>query len=229
MCKSLEELWQACGVVPVRCDAGLEAGNILVYALHLDRGFPDMALPFLSDDEKARASRYGRRRDGMRFIISRAMLRGVLGLHAGIDPSRLALRYGPHGRPMLAPGQAEGLDFSLARSEDWCVIAIGRGRRIGVDLESLGSAAMIESMQALLSEEDRAAIATSSPNDHDSRLVAAWTAMEARAKAIGSGIDKAFCDASLECKHFQIGSKMIGCVAADGCNWQMDLVIQNDL
>ncbi len=76
---SLVDLWWACGVPSPKRDEGLKSGQVLVHALPLDRGSMKAAWPFLSHDEHTRAVSYGRELDGLRFAISRTLLRGVLG------------------------------------------------------------------------------------------------------------------------------------------------------
>ncbi|MGA9097349.1 MAG: 4'-phosphopantetheinyl transferase superfamily protein [Methanotrichaceae archaeon] len=225
MFKTLTALWQACGVSPPKCIPRAEVGQILVYVLPLDRGSMKALWPFLSDDEKARAISYGRELDGLRFAVSRALLRSVLGLYTGIHPGRLILRYGPHGRPYLSQWQAKGIDFNLARRDDCCVIGLALNRHIGIDLEPRRSAALVESMLTMLPAEDRAVIDSAQGLDRSRCLITAWTKLEARAKAIGIGLDEmAMYNDALECQHFKLGSELLGCVASEDHNWQMKLI-----
>jgi phosphopantetheinyl transferase len=225
---SLVDLWWACGVSPPKREEGLKSGQVLVHALPLDRGSMKAAWPFLSHDEHARAVSYGRELDGLRFAISRTLLRGVLGLYTGINPSNLVFLYGPRGRPRLALDQAEGLDFNLARRDDCCVIALGLGRRIGVDLESNRSSKLVEAAVMMFAEENRFALEEALWNDRNMSLIEEWTSLEAGAKAIGTGLcDNVTHNATLTCQNFELGKEWIGCVASEGHNWQLKL-IQND-
>jgi phosphopantetheinyl transferase len=200
-----------------------------VYVLPLNRGSTEAVLPFLSNDEKVRVACYGRERDGRRFAVSRTLLRGVLALHTDIDPGRLVFFEESLGRPYLMKVQANGLDFNLARRDDCSVIALGLNRRIGIDIESLRSAILVESMRTMLPAKDRAAIEAVCGLDRSKRLIAAWTSLEARAKAIGTGLDDtAAKNSALECQHFELDCKFIGCVAAEGRDWQLKLIRQED-
>ena len=158
MCGSPVQLWRACGVTPPEHEEGLDSGQILVYALPLNSGSKKAVWPFLSHDEQVRAASYGRELDGLRFSISRTLLRGVLGLYAGINPCNLVFLIGPRGRPRLASDQAADLDFNLARRDDCCVIALGLGRRIGVDIESCRSSDLVEATMIMFEDENRTAI-----------------------------------------------------------------------
>lgn len=229
MSNSLTDLWWACGVSLPECEADIEAGEILVYLLQLNRGSLHAVWPFLSKDEKTRVAKYGRERDGLRFAISRALLRGVLSLHTDCIPSRLVFHYGLRGRPYLEPNQANGLDFNLARREDCCAIVLGLDRRVGIDIESYYSATLIEPIKAMLPVEDRAAIETVNGSVRNMQLIFAWTALEARAKANGTMLDEeAMFNSELRCRYFELSGGWIGCVAANGRNLQIKLILQED-
>ena len=228
MFKIQTSIWQTCGVTPPECIDGIEAGQVLVHVLPLNCRSKQSVWPFLSNDEIARAISYGRELDGLRFSVSRALLRGVLGQYTGFDPGRLVLRYEPRGRPYLSQRQSNGLNFNMARRDNCCVIALALDRRIGIDVESCSSAALIESMLAMLPAEDQAVIDSAQGLDRSRLLISAWTKLEARAKVLGLGLDhmKTFID-TLECQHFALGQEWIGCVASEDHNWQMKLIQWN--
>ena len=181
--------------------------------------------PFLSHDEQTRAASYGRELDGLRFAISRTLLRGVLGLYTGINPCNLVFLYGPHGRPRLVLAQAKGLDFNLARRDDCCVIALGLGRHIGIDLESNRSSKLVEAAVMMFAGEYGFALEEARGNDRNMSLIEEWTSLEARAKAIGTGLcDMVTHSATLTCQKFELGKEWIGCIASEGHNWQLELI-----
>jgi phosphopantetheinyl transferase len=227
---SLFELWRACGVFPLERDEGLKSGQVLVLALPLDRGSMKAVWPFLSHDEQTRAASYGRELDGLRFAISRTLLRGLLGLYTGINLCDLVFLYGPRGRPQLALDQAKGLDFNLARRDDCCVIALGLGRRIGIDLESNRSSKLVEAAVMMFAGEYGFALEEARGNDHNMSLIEEWTSLEAGAKAIGTGLcDMVTHNATLTCQNFELGKEWIGCVASEGHNWQLKLIQKENL
>ncbi len=228
MSKTLTELWRTCGVSPPEFMTDVEVGQIIVHVLRLNRGSIQAVWPFLSNDEKARAISYGRELDGLHFAVSRAFLRSILGLHTGINPNKLVFCYEPHGRPYLPQWQSNGLDFNLARRYNCCVIGLALDHRIGIDIESCCSAALVESMLTMLPAEDRAVIDSAQGLDRSRCLITAWTKLEARAKAIGIGLDSMDISTdALPCQHFALGHEWIGCVASEDHNWQMKLIQWN--
>ena len=90
----------------------------------------------LSDEEQERAARFRLRRDAIRFRVSRAALRTILGACLGVEPQVLDFRYGPRGKPELAPrfGRA-GLQFNASHSEGVGLYAVTAWRRVGVDID----------------------------------------------------------------------------------------------
>src|SRR4051812_48334230 len=56
----------------------------------------------LSDDERARAARFGRSGLRDRYIAGRGMLRLLLGGNLGIEPISVPLKRGRRGRPEIA-------------------------------------------------------------------------------------------------------------------------------
>jgi hypothetical protein len=60
-------------------------------------------------------------------------------------------------------------------------------------------------------------------------MIFAWTALEARAKAYGTGLDEeATYNSELTCRYFELSGGWIGCVAANGRNLQIKLILQED-
>ncbi len=95
-------------------------------------------LPILSDDEQARAQHFCFEQDRRRFIAGRGILRMILSRYADIPPGRLCFRYGPQGKPALAPtaGLAP-LAFNVAHSRELALYAVAWRRAIGIDLEAI--------------------------------------------------------------------------------------------
>jgi 4'-phosphopantetheinyl transferase len=90
----------------------------------------------LSAPEREREARLRFDQDKFRFRVTRAMTRRVLAGYLGIDPSDCGFENNPHGRPSLvARGGSNTLSFNLSHTRDLIVLAVTRGREIGVDVE----------------------------------------------------------------------------------------------
>jgi 4'-phosphopantetheinyl transferase len=122
-------------------------------------------------------------------IVTRAVLRVVLGEQLGRPPRSLRFGVGEHGKLALAePGGS--WRFSVAHSGDRCAVAVAHRREVGVDLEAVpGALPDLEAVarQRLAPEEAASILDRPEPE----RLVAflrCWTRKEAFLKATGAGL-----------------------------------------
>jgi hypothetical protein len=110
-------------------------GEVHLWRVDLDA--PGIDLGPLSADERARAARLLRDEPRRRWQAGRAALRTVLGGYLGIAPAAVQLRLGRRGKPALAD-PAASLRFNLSHSDELALIALARGREVGVDVERIG-------------------------------------------------------------------------------------------
>jgi 4'-phosphopantetheinyl transferase len=147
----------------------------------------------LSEEERARASRFVRPRDGRRFAVCRGSLRLILGRLMNALPQDVAFRFGAGGKPELAgperPGDAPSPRFNLSHSDDLALIAVSLDRELGVDLERLRTiseaARIVESYFTLAEQAQFAALEEAV---RPSAFLRGWTRKEAILKAKGVGL-----------------------------------------
>lgn len=90
---------------------------------------------FLSNEERSRVDAYRSRSRQQLFVIGRGTLRLILSaLLPGIAPESIRFITSAHGKPALENSTSQ-LQFNLSHSHDTIIIAITRGRAIGVDVE----------------------------------------------------------------------------------------------
>jgi 4'-phosphopantetheinyl transferase len=158
----------------------------------------------LSPDEQDRAARYHFERDRRRFIARRGLLRFVLGSYLGIEPSAVQYCHNTYGKPFLAGTLAEsGLAFSLTHSGGIAFIAIANQRQIGVDLEQCCPQHDCLSLaEQFFASREIALLRSLGAEAVHRTFLMLWTAKEAYAKALGSGLslplDQLEIDASLD-------------------------------
>jgi 4'-phosphopantetheinyl transferase len=142
----------------------------------------------LSPNEHQRADRFRRDQDRQHFIVGRAMLRQILGRYLAIAPNALEFGYEPHGKPFLIG--MPNLHFNLSHSHGLALYAIGRDRRVGVDLEYLSRAlSEVEPLaQRYFSEREYADLIALPVEQRRSAFLRLWTGKEAVLKAIGTGL-----------------------------------------
>ena len=184
-----------------------------------------------TDDERERASRFHRPEDGERFLIAHGTLRLVLADYLRCDP--LALRFGTHanGKPFVEEADVE---FNLSHSGALAVIAVARGRRVGVDVEEVRSMPDLDRVAARVCTPGEIAMLAGLPHrQREHAFLAMWTRKEALAKATGEGIAGVFRDAR-DARDAPAGPDVewtlvdltdlpgyVACVAAEGVGWRL--------
>lgn len=146
----------------------------------------------LSPDERLRARQFHFDRDRSRFVAGRGILRAVLARYLGVPPARIALAYGPHGKPQLAaPWGWTRLRFNLSHSEGLALCAVACGREVGVDLERARPIPeMAQVATQVFSEREQARLRSTSTDNPVTAFFRFWTSKEALLKARGDGFSQ---------------------------------------
>jgi 4'-phosphopantetheinyl transferase len=144
-------------------------------------------LQTLSADEHARAHKFHFEADRKRHIIGRGMSRLLLGHCLGIAGGQLRFEHTEFGKPYLQGGPSLG--FNLSHSGELILVALARGRTIGIDVERM-RADMVEAeiAQRFFSPRECAALAQLAPDLQCEAFFACWTRKEAYLKARGDGL-----------------------------------------
>ncbi|WP_155419432.1 4'-phosphopantetheinyl transferase family protein [Chromobacterium subtsugae] len=142
----------------------------------------------LSPDERLRAARFIRPRDGARYAAAHNALRQLLAAALGADPAALDFAAESAGKPWL-PAYPE-LGFNLSHSGDAALVALARGARLGVDLEQAQRDGRELDWQGIAESYFSAGerLALGDADDGARRFLRMWTAKEAVLKAMGSGL-----------------------------------------
>jgi 4'-phosphopantetheinyl transferase len=86
----------------------------------------------LGRDERERADRFRFEHHRARYVVGRALLRGLLGRYLGTRPEDIEFSYGEHGKPFLA---CPGPWFNLAHSGPVAMFAFSSTAEVGIDVE----------------------------------------------------------------------------------------------
>jgi 4'-phosphopantetheinyl transferase len=141
----------------------------------------------LDAEERARASRLAAGRPRERFIVARALTRLALANALGIDAASVRLAVGPRGKPRLASSRAN-LRFSLSHTGGRGVLALARGREVGVDLERERRIDTFLLARRCFSPQELADFEALPPRERGSALFRCFTRKESFVKALGSGL-----------------------------------------
>ena len=144
----------------------------------------------LSDDERARAARFHFDRDRTAYTIARGTLRTLLGRYLAHPPAQLAFGYRDKGKPyLLAP--AGDLRFNLSHSGQLALLAFGRDRELGVDIEKRRPLSDLVSLaRTSFSPNEYAAFLRLPASDQQHAFFACWSRKEAFIKATGEGVSQ---------------------------------------
>lgn len=161
-------------------------GELHVWRIDLDAAAADSD-PTLDAAERARAARFVFPRDRWRYVAAHAALRRILGHYLGLAPAALPLRRGGEGKPELALPDAPA--FNLSHAGGLALVAIGRVRALGVDIETVRPLPDAELLaQRCFTPAERVVIATTLPRQRTLAVLTCWTRKEALLKTTGDGL-----------------------------------------
>ena len=175
----------------------------------------------LSREEILRTRRFIHRVDQERYIAAHGALRMVLGLYLSVDPQSLEFLIGPHGKPALVQTFTD-LRFNLSHSADLALIAVARGREVGVDVERVERDIEFEPIVDQYFDPTEAwELRTAPPEERVSRFFDLWTRKEASLKAEGVGLVS-----PSRTRHFTACNVCpvpgyAGAVASEGEDWRL--------
>jgi len=143
----------------------------------------------LPSAERDRAEGLRRPQARRRWVASRWALRGILALYLEREPAGVELHFGERGKPMLGAPD-ESLRFNLSHSGGQALIAVGREREVGADIERIGT--------------------------RPEEFYVAWTRHEAIAKCFGTGLGVPLPDEPVAVSALDPGTGFAGAVAVEG-------------
>ncbi len=148
------------------------------------------SLKVLSNDEQERAELFYFNKDREHFIIAHATLRTILGRYLNTDPGRLNFRSGSFGKPYLAQeSNPHDLRFNLSHSAGLALIAVARGRELGVDIERIRPEIMKDGIaNRFFSPLETATLCALPDHLRTEAFFNCWTRKEAYIKARGEGL-----------------------------------------
>ncbi len=201
----------------------------------------------LSVDEKARAARFAFDRDRQRFILSHALLRLILSRYIQIDAEQVQFSGGQHGKPSIsgAGAAAEGIQFSLSHSGSYALVAVGRGRAVGADVEMRKPGLdVLKLAQRFFAPSESQLIAKADGELRQHLFYRFWTAKEAYVKGRGVGLslgldrfdvsfegesslgrvrwtDSGAVDSAWQIRSLSLRDQLAGAIAVEGDAWEL--------
>jgi len=160
----------------------LMADDIHVWSVSLDQlaSRVQTLSQTLSPDERMRAERFHFEEDRNHFIISRGILRTILGRYLSVEPDKLQFCYGKHGKPALADISGKGrICFNSSRSEGLALYAFTRDREIGIDIEHIRDIPEMEHIvEGFFSEREKVVFRSLPESKRKEAFFHCWTRKE---------------------------------------------------
>ena len=227
-------------------EPGDEEVHVWQAGLEMSAGWLDELRATLSADELTRAAHFHFARDRARFVAAHGIVRDILGRYLEVAPARLEFSSNEYGKPALAGDFRDSLSFNLSHSGDLVVIAIARGREVGIDVELYAPDRADQAVAANYFSPAEVARLRAVPESLRARaFFNCWTRKEAYIKARGMGLSipldsfdvslapdepaallrtLASADAKAwQLRHLELGEKYIGALVASGAGWTFEL------
>jgi 4'-phosphopantetheinyl transferase len=142
----------------------------------------------LARDERQRADRFRFERDRSRYIVGRALLRGLLARYLDAAPEELEFQYGEFEKPALRSGPW----FNLSHSGSIALYAFSSAGEIGIDVELDDADFARERIAERFFSPAEVRLLRSLPSEAQPRaFLTCWTRKEAFIKARGDGLSLA--------------------------------------
>ncbi len=171
-------------------------GEAQVYFVNLAQHATGEYLPVLSPHEHERAERYRVERARTQFIVTRGVLRKLLGRYLDCDPGQIGFQYARAGKPSLENAEFN-LQFSVSHSGELAALVFARDCEVGIDIEHVRPMPEMQAIARSQFSRDECAQLFSAPEQNREKLFFRfWTRKEALAKATGVGIAAESADAS---------------------------------
>jgi len=142
----------------------------------------------LTPDETDRAGRFRFPHLQRAFILSRGVLRLLLGRYLNTAPGAIEFSYGSKGKPALAASENR-LQFNASHSGDLALYAFTMDCEIGVDVEAIRPMPDIEDVaRRFFCVEETAELMALPSAQREHGFFLCWTRKEAYIKATGDGL-----------------------------------------
>jgi 4'-phosphopantetheinyl transferase len=168
--------------------------DIHLWLAHYDEISPALHRTYralMDESEQQEHQSFRFERDRTRYLVTRALVRIVLGRYLGIAPTALKFGTNAYGRPcaMNAPSRFGRLSFNLSHTRSLIVLGVASDREIGVDVENTRDRRPpLETADHFFAPAEASALRALSAALQPNRFFDYWTLKESYIKARGIGL-----------------------------------------
>jgi 4'-phosphopantetheinyl transferase len=142
----------------------------------------------LTAGERARHDRFVFAKDRRQFLVTRGMIRTLLGRCLGVDPAACRFEADRYGRPSLTEPAGASVAFNISHTAGLVACAIARHGEIGVDVENAERPVHADLPRRFFSPAEAEALEALPVHERQARFYEYWTLKEAYIKARGMGL-----------------------------------------
>lgn len=177
------------------------------------------ALGLLSAQERAQHQRYIPAKKRHEYLVTRVLVRTVLGRALGVAPQSLQFVSNAWGRPALLPPAP--LHFNVSHTDGLVVCLLSTSPEIGVDTELLARGPdLLALAPRVFAPRELSDLAALSASERPHRAVRLWTLKESYIKARGMGLALALDGISFGFDADQVHLDVAPALQDDGGRWQ---------
>ena len=145
----------------------------------------------LNSTERERAERFHAAEKCDQFILARCYLRIILGRYLNLSPEMVELAYHQYGKPFIAYGSANPIEFNLSHAHDRGVLAVTTGQAVGIDLERIDpKLEFLPIANQFFLPEEKALLRNYPEHKRRRAFYRLWTRKEAVLKCLGHGFSE---------------------------------------
>lgn len=149
----------------------------------------NMLIDCLSVEEINRAKKFKHLYSYKRYIISRSITRWIIGSYIGKNPKEVEFTYNTYRKPYVDELLLKGIAFNLSHSHQLFCIAIGRVKKVGIDIEYMNPTFDYQLLtDFIFTENEKRLYLTLDKRKQREYFYELWVRKESYVKAIGKGL-----------------------------------------
>jgi len=142
----------------------------------------------LSEEEINKSEKFYFSKDRKTYLVSRGLLRFLLGKYLNISGCDIRFDYNRYGKPELAFPHSEQIFFNVSHSGEFCLIGFSQSSQIGVDIEFMKPVEYDLLAKNVFSNTERSELKSISDDHKSKAFYSGWTRKESFIKGIGAGM-----------------------------------------
>ena len=141
---------------------------------------------FLNDDERKKATSFGRQDLQQKYIKTRGVVRIILATYLKSDPKKITIKVGEYGKPFVSD---KAVYFNLSHTGNKFVIVVSNCTEVGVDIEQCRYRKSLPALVEKCFSDTEAIFWNALPEEKKMHMFFRfWVRKEAFVKAVGRGI-----------------------------------------